>query len=300
MSAGNRRPAPSAMFRTIDTLARSSWPRSTGCPSQRTGRGEGLELQGELVDVESLGIEARARRSLPTVRTRVPSLMTASSASRCRRSSRNERRRRRSGLARRASDALGYFRNLPVHVHVSVHVPVRAGTASYSSVSSTEIFSDRRNFLSSGVIRMGAGSLFSTLKSKVETSAVSRLPGLVEADGGLEDERHLVALGLDAVQAVGDLRGLGQGALDGRAEILHHALDVFAACGIGSFHHLARQNYAEAVPRVSSWNGRGYGSRLRIELRISSERGALLTRDGSGIRAGSPRMAGAAQGAGAY
>src|SRR4029079_932879 len=53
------------------------------------------------------------------------------------------------------------------------------GGEDYSS-SSTEILSDRRNFLSRGVILMGAGSLFSTLKSKVETSAASRLPLLLK------------------------------------------------------------------------------------------------------------------------
>src|SRR5262249_20177081 len=78
-----------------------------------------------------------------------------------------------------------------------------------------------------------------------------------EPDRGLQDERDLVALGLDAVQAVRDLRRLGERTLDGRPDLLDHPVDVFAA---RLFHlRLPVRNYGEsafALSRAaSSWRG---------------------------------------------
>ena len=123
----------------------------------------------------------------------------------------------------------------PVYVEEGARV-YRIARERYSSTSSTLIFSERRNFLSRGVILSGDG--LALLDAEVEGRDLGGLAaaGLVEADGGLEDEGDLVALGLDPVQAVGDLRRLGERPLDGGAEVLDHPLDVFAARGIRSLH----------------------------------------------------------------
>jgi hypothetical protein len=111
--------------------------------------------------------------------------------------------------------------------------------------------SDRRNFLSRGVILIGAG--VALLHLEVEGGDLGRLAAsaLAEADRRLQHQGDFVALGLDAVEAVGDLGGLRERALDRRAEVLNHPLDVFAAGRVGFFHRFhPKELCGGASPRV--------------------------------------------------